>query len=161
MGKRMRASNCTHVEMDRVFGQDQQCYVCGHSPPIGFLYECKQDAESQSLGDLISRKTSKIVTLKSELRKELERCGLSESVIITAEGGHYTHQQLGKLKQQKLELRQTITDVQQANQANDVMSRLAAMAKAPYSTDGALNSTPVADTVGAHVQTRPARRLRR
>lgn len=156
----MRAPNCTHVDMDRVFSHEQQCYVCGHSSPIGFLYECTQDTESQSLGDLISRKTSKIVTIKSELRKELERCGLSESVIITAEGGHYTQQQLGKLKQQKLELRQTITDVQQANQANDVMSRLAAMAKAPYSTDGAFNSTPVADKVGGHVQTRPAGRLR-
>jgi hypothetical protein len=128
--------------MDRVFGHDQQCYVCGRSPSIGFLYECRQDSDAESLHDLLSQDAEKTEPAKSELRRELERIGLGESIIVTAESGHYTKAQLNKLKELKLELRQTIADTRQASQANDAMSQLAAMAKVPSNTDGTFNSTP-------------------
>ncbi|EMD65036.1 hypothetical protein GGP41_003683 [Bipolaris sorokiniana] len=146
MGKRSQTTNCTHVDMDRVYGHDQQCSVCGCSSSIGFLYQCKQDNETEHLSDLISRNTSNIMPVKSRLRKELERAGLSESIIIAAESGHYTNQQLQKLKQMKRELQHTIIDVQQADQANDAISRLMDMAMAPCGTDGAMSSLLPADT---------------
>jgi hypothetical protein len=143
MGKRMRAPNCTHVDMDRVFGRDQTCYVCGREPSIGFLYECRQDSDAESLHDLLSQDAAKMEPAKSELRKELESIGLSESIIVTAESGHYSKAQLNKLKELKLELRETIADMRQASQANEAMSQLTAMAKAPSSTDGTFNSKPM------------------
>ncbi|KAI4665524.1 uncharacterized protein J4E78_002986 [Alternaria triticimaculans] len=143
MGKRLRVPNCTHLDMDRVFGQEQHCGVCGRSPSIGFLYECRQDCEPRLLRTLLARDQDSIEPVKSALRQELEKIGLGESIIITAESGHYTDKQLNKLKGLKLELQQVILDTQQATQASDVVSRLtAAMAKAPYSTDGAFNSMP-------------------
>jgi hypothetical protein len=162
MGKRMRAPNCTHVDMDRVFGREQQCYVCGRSPSIGFLYECRQDSDAESLQDLLLHDTDKIEPAKSELRKELETIGLSESIIVTAESGHYTRAQLNKLKELKLELRETIADMRQASQANEVMSQLTAIAKAPSNTDGAFNSRPMTtESVSALEQSGPPRKRRK
>jgi hypothetical protein len=97
MPKRVRASrapNCTHIEMDRVYGRDQQCGNCGRFPSIGFLYECKQDCETEALCDLLSAENEDpIEPAKSKVRLGLERAGLSESVILTAEKGHYTEAQ--------------------------------------------------------------------
>ena len=150
MGKRLRVPNCTHLDMDRVFGQEQHCGVCGRSPSIGFLYECRQDCEPRLLRTLLARDQDSIEPVKSALRQELEKIGLGESIIITAESGHYTDKQLNKLKGLKLELQQVILDTQQAAQASDVVSRLtAAMAKAPYSTDGAFNSMPDMNAVSS------------
>jgi hypothetical protein len=128
--------------MDRVFGHDQHCGVCGRSPSIGFLYECKQDCKPGLLCTLLSEDQDKIEPVKSAVRQELEKIGLGESIIITAESGHYTATQLRKLKELKLELQQVISDTQQATQASDVVSRLTALAKAPHSTDGTFNSMP-------------------
>ena len=150
MGKRLRVPNCTHLDMDRVFGQEQHCGVCGRSPSMGFLYECRQDCEPRLLRALLARDQDSIEPVKSALRQELEKIGLGESIIITAESGHYTDKQLNKLKGLKLELQQVILDTQQAAQASDVVSRLtAAMAKAPYSTDGAFNSMPDMNAVSS------------
>jgi hypothetical protein len=159
MGRRMRVPNCTHVNMDRVFGRDQQCFVCGRSPSIGFLYECRQDSDTESLHDLLARHAHKFEPVKSDMRRELECIGLSESIILTAESGHYTNAQLAKLKVLKRELRQTIRDTRQPSQANDVMSRLAAMAKAPSNTDSAFNSITATETVsGLEQRTFPSNR---
>jgi hypothetical protein len=162
MGKRMRAPNCTHVDMDRVFGRELGCYVCGLSPSIGFLYECRQDGDAESLHGLIPQDADRTEPVKSKLRKELESIGLSESIIVTAESGHYTRAQLNKLKELKLELRQTITDTQQASQTNEAMSRLAAMAKAPSNNDGTFSSMPTPTESVSDLQkyTRPAKRRR-
>ncbi|KAL6704297.1 hypothetical protein ACN47E_008361 [Coniothyrium glycines] len=142
MPKRVRTPNCTHVDMDRVYGRDNLCYVCGLSPSVGFLYECRQDCDEPTLRDqILEREHDSIEATKSNLRLELETIGLSESVILTAESGHYSPSQLDKLKELKLELRQTIVDTRQANQINDAVSRLAAIAKAPF--DGTFNSMPV------------------
>ncbi|KAG9191111.1 hypothetical protein G6011_09199 [Alternaria panax] len=146
MGKRLRVPNCTHLDMDRVFGHDQHCSVCGRSPSIGFLYECKQDHKITTLRTILSRDQDRIEPVKSALRQELERTGLSESIIRTAESGHYTATQLKKLKELKLELQQVISDTRQATEASDVVSRLTAMAGASYSTDGTSNSLPVTDS---------------
>jgi uncharacterized protein YdcH (DUF465 family) len=136
--KRVRTPNCTHVDMDRVYGRDLQCYVCGREPSIGFLYECKQDCDAQSLRDLWEQDNDDPAELpKSDMRLQLEWAGLSDSVIRAAEQGHYTSAQLEKLKGQKLELRQTISDTLQANQINNAVSRLQAMEQVPPNNDGA------------------------
>jgi hypothetical protein len=128
--------------MDRIYGRDQQCYVCGREPSIGFLYECRQDCSSPSLHDLLSKKEDeKDLKTKSALRLELEGIGLSESVIRAAEQGYYTPSQLAMLKTQKKELEQTIADSIQGSQINDVVARLAAFARAPSNNDGATYST--------------------
>ncbi|KAL1797783.1 hypothetical protein ACET3X_004389 [Alternaria dauci] len=147
MGKRMRVPNCTHLDMDRVFGHDQHCSVCGHSPSIGFLYECRQDHKITTLRTLLSKEQDRVEPVKSELRQELERIGLSESIIRNAESGHYTAMQLKKLKALKLELQQVISDTRQATEASDIVARLTALAGVTYSTDGTLNSLPATDSV--------------
>jgi CRISPR/Cas system-associated protein Cas10 (large subunit of type III CRISPR-Cas system) len=149
MAKRSRAPNCTHLEMDRVYGHDQLCHVCGHSPSIGFLYECRQDWETQSLRDMLMQDhgENEIDLAKSDVRLELESLGLSESVIIGAEQGHYTKPQLEMLKIQKKELRQTISDSLQATYINNAAARLAALAQAPSNHDGAQDSTLGKDVV--------------
>jgi hypothetical protein len=148
MPKRVRTPNCTHVDMDRVYGRDLLCFVCGRSPSIGFLYECKQDSDRESMHDRILREqVDRIEPVKSDLRLELESVGLSESVILTAESGHYTNTQLTKLKELKLELRQTILDTRQASQINDAVAKLAAIARAPF--DGTYGSMPNKDPVSA------------
>ena len=135
--KRVRTPNCTHVDMDRVYGRDQQCYVCGREPSIGFLYECRQDSEAQSLHDLLEQEDEDpMEVVKTDMRLQLEWAGLSESVIRTAEQGHYTTAQLELLKAQKQELRQVISDTLQANQINNAVSKLVAMEQAPPNHDG-------------------------
>ena len=156
MPKRVRAPNCTHVDMDRIYGRDFiQCYVCGRSPSIGFLYECRQDCDSAKLQDYFTQDANYPTgVVKSDLRKDLESIGLSESVILTAENGQYTQAQLIKLKELKLELQQVISDAHQANQTNDAMTKLTALAKVassqlPSNNDGAFNSLPITEQVGA------------
>ena len=140
--KRVRTPNCTHVDMDRVYGRDQQCYVCGREPSIGFLYECKQDCNAQSLHDLLEQENEdQAEVAKSDIRLQLEWVALSESVILTAEQGHYTDAQLEKLKTQKKDLRQIISDSLQASQIMQAMGKLAAMEQAPSNDNGAWTST--------------------
>lgn len=149
MPKRVRTPNCTHVDMDRIYAQHQQCFVCGREPSIGFLYECRQDCGSRSFRDRISRAEGQNTRFsKSPLRSELEAAGLSESVIRTAEQGHYTSVQLGTLKAQKLDLKQTIEDSIQGSQINDAVARLAALAS-PHSNSDGTPSIKTQDTVRA------------
>jgi hypothetical protein len=142
MPKRIRVPNCTHLDMDRVFGRHQLCHVCGNSPSIGFLYECRQDWETQPLRDLLTKddQDDDIGVIKSDTRLNLEWLGMSESVILTAEQGHYTEAQLEKLKAQKKELREIISDQLQASQINDAAARLAALVQTPSDNDGTSNS---------------------
>ena len=142
MPRRVRTPNCTHVDMDRIYGRDQQCFVCGREPSIGFLYECRQDCRSPSLHDLLTGQEDviEIARPKSPLRSELETIGLSDSVIRTAEQGHYTTAQLEVLKAQKQDLKQIIEDTIQGSQINDAVARLAAFARAPSNNDGTMNS---------------------
>ena len=147
MPKRVRTPNCTHVDMDRVFGRDQQCYVCGHSPSIGFLYQCRQDCNLDSLQDLLSLDDDKIEHVKSDLRLQLEDVGLSEAIIVAAENGHYTEAQLTRLQEQKLELRQITIDVQQKSEINQAVAKLVAVIKKPSNNDGTFSSSPVKETV--------------
>jgi CRISPR/Cas system-associated protein Cas10 (large subunit of type III CRISPR-Cas system) len=149
MPKRVRTPNCTHLDMDRVYGRDQLCYVCGREPPIGFLYQCKQDCHTQSLHDILEQENDcQIEVVKSDTRLQLEWAGLSESIILTAEKGHYTAEQLEKLKAQKRELRQIISDQLQASQINIAAARLAAMAHHPSNNDGAFGSSLTKQAVG-------------
>ncbi|KAF2468754.1 uncharacterized protein BDR25DRAFT_372597 [Lindgomyces ingoldianus] len=116
-----KAPNCTHINMDRIYGRDQNCYVCGREPSIGFLYVCRQDdkvvPDTPLEGPRVAHGTLDDhyhdEGLKSDLRRELEGIGLSQYVISAAERGEYTAQQLKKLKLQKLELKQAISDIPQ------------------------------------------------
>jgi hypothetical protein len=143
MSKRNRTPNCTHMNMDRVYGP-YFCVVCGREPDIGFLYECRQDCKAQPLRDLILEGDggkNPARAAKSVMRLQLEGLGLSESVILTAEQGDYTTVQLEKLKTQKRDLRQIISDTLQAAHINDAVAKLVALAHTPSNHDGASNST--------------------
>ncbi|KAF2676458.1 hypothetical protein K458DRAFT_321916 [Lentithecium fluviatile CBS 122367] len=141
--RRLRAPNCTHITMERVWlGDDIQCPVCGRVPSLGFLYECRQDTDVSFshckpavAGNSISESG------KSTLRQELEEVGLSESVIHTAEQGGYTEEQLEKLKILKEQLKQVIADTVQAQQINNAVAKLACYRKGPSNNDGAFNSS--------------------
>ncbi|KAF1921318.1 hypothetical protein BDU57DRAFT_439305 [Ampelomyces quisqualis] len=149
MPKRNRAPNCTHLDMDRVYGRDQDCEVCGRPPSIGFLYECRQDWATPSLRDMLlaTRSGDETDVVKSDMRLQLEWLGLSESVIRAAEQGHYTPAQVEKLKTQKKDLRETISDSLQASQINDAAAKLAALDQTPSNNDGSTHSAPRDDTV--------------
>lgn len=149
MPKRSRAPNCTHLDMDRVYGRDQECEVCGRPPSIGFLYECRQDWPTPSLRDMLQATEVEDETevVKSDMRLQLEWLGLSESVIRAAEQGHYTPAQIEKLKTQKRDLRETISDSLQASQINDAAATLAALDQEPPNNDGSTNSVARKDTV--------------
>lgn len=138
--RRYRAPNCTHLDMDRVFGQHQQCDICGRPPSIGFLYECRQDWETQSLHDVLMEDLGDDgeEVVKSSVRLQMEALEFSESIIRAAENGQYTDAQLEKIKAQKTELRQIISDSLQASQINSAAAKLAAMAS---NNDGACDST--------------------
>lgn len=134
--------------MDPVYGRNQQCFVCGRAPSVGFLYVCRQDnlPLSDIFGERVRESSGQAIT-KSTLRQELEEVGLSESVIFAAERGEYTNAQLEKLKALKLELKQAIEDAEQGAQINGMAAKLAAFAKTPPNNDGALNSTSQKDPV--------------
>jgi CRISPR/Cas system-associated protein Cas10 (large subunit of type III CRISPR-Cas system) len=150
MPKRVRTPNCTHLDMDRVYGREQSCDVCGIPPLIGFLYECRQDYDVPSLRDLLAKdEDDQSEVAKTDVRVQLQWLGLSESVISTAEQGYYTIAQLEKLKTQKKELQQIISDSLQASHINNATVRLAALAQTPSNHDGATNSMVVKTTVSA------------
>jgi hypothetical protein len=137
-----RVANCTHVNMDRAYGRDQQCFVCGRAPSLGFLYVCHQDnlPLSNNFQERVQESFDQAST-KPTLRQELEEIGLSESVIFAAEQGEYTDAQLEKLKALKLELKRAIEDAEQGVRINGMAAKMAAFAKGPPNNDGALNSS--------------------
>ncbi|KAF1999901.1 hypothetical protein P154DRAFT_546008 [Amniculicola lignicola CBS 123094] len=137
--KRVRTPNCTHINMDRVYGRDQYCYVCGREPSLGFLYICKQDDHYPPEGPRQQHGAGNPEESSSEsgLRAELEEIGLSPSVIRAAERGEYTPAQLQKLKVLKVEMKQAISDTLQASQIHALAEQLS-------NIDGASNSVPVA-----------------
>ncbi len=148
MSRRFKTPNCTHVDMDRKYGFDQQCCICGLPPSMGFLYKCRQDSRRNSHNPARSHKMrDKNKAPKSDLRVELEEIGFSESIILNAESGHYTDQQLSKLKEAKLELRQIILDIEQSRDITDAAAKLDIIAHTPSSTDGTPQSKPVKKSV--------------
>jgi hypothetical protein len=143
-----RVANCTHVNMDRAYGREQQCFMCGRAPSLGFLYVCRQDNLPLSNNfDERVRESFNRASTKPALRQELEEIGLSESIIFAAEQGEYTDSQLEKLKVLKLELKRAIEDAEQGVRINGMTAKMAAFAKGPPNNDGALNSTSQKGTV--------------
>lgn len=148
MPRRARVPDCTHRVLDRVYEQDQTCFVCGRPPALAFLYQCTQDCDPETLHDCLLRADpDPIEPAKSNVRLRLEQVEMSESVILAAEGGHYTTTHLDKLINLKQELQQTISDKIQRGQCNDAGSKLTSIAesftsKFPPNHDGAYNSTP-------------------
>ncbi|KAF2264836.1 hypothetical protein CC78DRAFT_543868 [Lojkania enalia] len=132
-----KTPNCTHINMDRIYDDNEICHVCGRFPDIGFLYVCRQqDVPGLPLFDIDP-------ALKSELRMELELVGLSHSVIETAERGEYTAEQLEKLRSQKLHLKQIISGALEASTVGGPYAKLWAHGVA--NNDGTCHSHPEKD----------------
>ena len=102
--------NCTHIDMDRLFGH-HQCQLCWRFPALGWVYVCRQDSYQQGTAMFVPTKTPVELELneQSQLRAELQAIGLSNSVIEAAEKDFYTLEQLEILKLQKLHLKQVIS----------------------------------------------------
>ncbi|OCK82347.1 hypothetical protein K432DRAFT_225425 [Lepidopterella palustris CBS 459.81] len=97
--------NCTHIDMDRLFGP-HQCQLCWKFPSFGWVYVCRQD--NQLPFNFPSAFGDDLADLSSKLREELDEVGLSRSVIETAKKGLYTAEQLEQLKAQKRRVREVI-----------------------------------------------------
>jgi hypothetical protein len=146
--KRVRTPNCTHITMERVhYDEDLPCPVCGRVPPMRFLYECRQDDDIAFSHCAVVDDEDPEEQAKSPLRQELEHIGLSKSVILTAEQGGYTDQQLEKLKTLKQELKQAIADAVQVQQTGIAEAKLSNWQPGPSNNDGALNSSPTKNLV--------------
>ncbi|CAI6302803.1 unnamed protein product [Periconia digitata] len=144
--KRSRAIfSCTHVTMERISaGSHAHCSLCGRVPSIGFLYECRQDWDFGSpYQGIHPEKTLEEVGPKSKTRQELERIGLSESIIIAAECGQYTDAQLNHLKKLKLSLNESVSSISQAYGSTDAGKQMA-------TTDGAASTTYAPDPIQCH-----------
>ena len=151
--KRVRLPNCTHITMARVhYGMHYPCPVCGRVPPLGFLYECVQDIDiafshrSAEVNDGAPAEST-----KSDLRRELEDIGVSESIIKTAEQGGYTEEQIEKVKAMKQAVNHSIADAVQAQQINNAVAKLSHFEQGTSNNDGALNSTPVKEVVSLNM----------
>lgn len=110
---------CTHLTMDKLFGADEPCHMCNRIPTIGFIYACQQDSRHQHDTEMPrSPKSPKMMTKIKNRRapNELELLGFSESVIKAAAAGHYTKQQLQKLKAQKKAVADIIVQALQDNE---------------------------------------------
>jgi hypothetical protein len=97
------------------------CPSCGNYRALGFLYVCRQERDVAYFENLTANLPDENHFAKSDLRREMEKIGLSESVIATAEQGLYTDQQLEKLKAKKTELNGVIAGSLQAAQMRDAI----------------------------------------
>jgi len=106
--------------MDKLFGTDEACHMCNRIPSIGFIYACQQDnPQHQHAPELPKSPKSRNRATKVKNRKapnELEMLGFGESVVKAAAAGHYTKQQLQKLKAQKRAVADTVVKALQDNE---------------------------------------------
>jgi len=106
--------------MDKLFGTDEACHMCNRIPSIGFIYACQQDSPRHQHGPELpkSPKSPKRITKVKGRRapNELELLGFSESVVKAAAAGHYTKQQIQKLKAQRTAVTDTVVKALQENE---------------------------------------------
>ncbi|KAF1345871.1 hypothetical protein BDV97DRAFT_371901 [Delphinella strobiligena] len=99
--------NCTHVDMDRLYGPFS-CDLCQHPSPFGWLYKCSQDYsyEHPALPVDSVMESIKIPSqiMARTLTEELQAMDFSRSIIAQAEAGGYTPAQIKLLKSQKQHL---------------------------------------------------------
>jgi hypothetical protein len=135
--------NCTHIDMDRLFGH-HQCQLCLIFPAVGWVYVCRQDSYQQGTAMSVPTKTPVELELnnQSPLRAELQTIGLSNSVIEAAEKDFYTLEQLDILKLQKLHLKQVISLAVQGFSNNKCSTLI---------TKSSENNPPVTNIDGASV----------
>lgn len=132
--------SCTHVHMDRIYGTDLQCSICGRVPSVNFIYTCQVDADPAFSGlrppvnsTLLStrdRSKSPPVSQQGKRRKlqkpfirepsplsttslitQLRVLGFNASVLKAAETGHYNPEQLNTIIRQKQDVRNTIDSI--------------------------------------------------
>jgi hypothetical protein len=102
------------------------CPSCGNYRALGFLYVCRQERDVAYFENLTANAPDENYFAKSDLRREMEEIGLSESVIATAEQGLYTDQQIKKLKVKKTELNGVIAGSLRAAQMRDAIVHVSA-----------------------------------
>ncbi|KAK7190482.1 hypothetical protein PSPO01_03457 [Paraphaeosphaeria sporulosa] len=97
------------------------CPGCGNYRALGFLYVCRQERDVAYSETHTANSPHGTRSTKSDLRREMEDVGLSESIIATAEKGLYTDQQLEKLKAKKTELNGVVARSLRAEQMRDTI----------------------------------------
>ncbi|KAF2838071.1 hypothetical protein M501DRAFT_992948 [Patellaria atrata CBS 101060] len=110
--RRTQRPNCTHTTMERTYG-NHQCLLCGARPQLGWVYACTQDRTAAETPGSTTAATPSASDLcgKSILRVNLEKAGLSESLILQAEAGCYTEEQITQLRHQKAQVKAQIIAV--------------------------------------------------
>ncbi|KAL5374688.1 hypothetical protein PMIN06_007520 [Paraphaeosphaeria minitans] len=119
-----RAPACTHISMERIplgLSDGFSCPSCGNYRVLGFLYVCRQERDIAYSEIHTAHAPEKNRSTKSDLRREMEGIGLGESVIVTAEQGLYTDEQLASLKAKKTELNGVVAGSLQAAQMRDAI----------------------------------------
>ncbi|OCL15403.1 hypothetical protein AOQ84DRAFT_435023 [Glonium stellatum] len=157
--------NCTHIDMDRLFGH-HQCQLCYRFPSLGWVYICRQDSHQQGTAQFAPKTMPESeLNSQSPLRAELEAIGLSNSVIEAAEKDSYTAEQLEILKLQKLHLKQVISLTMQivSNNSSTPTTKLSENSSPITGIDGAsvnlTNSDRVSDRA-IETSERPVKKLK-
>lgn len=113
---------CTHLHMDKCYGDQFSCHLCGRYPSIGFIYVCQQDYEAKgsfgfSQQSLTSPHPTQHNTVIGDTTSALN--DLSPWIVSAARSGHYTPAQLDLLKAQKQNLRNRIQEHLAAESTNE------------------------------------------
>lgn len=93
--------NCTHMRMVKVYAAGLECDLCRREPSFGFLYVCEQDVTTRPLSSSLSTPRKKLLKGNPKIAAELEQLHFTRSIVKAAAQGHYTPQQIERLKQQK------------------------------------------------------------
>ena len=106
---------CTHMNVVRLFTQDYKCHFCGRVPNIGWIYACEQDNVQPGPAEPLKPRRV-IFKSKKPSSLSMEELGFSKSVIDAANAGHYTQEQIEKMKDQKVHVRSVLADAMEEEQ---------------------------------------------
>jgi len=99
--------------MDKCYGDQFSCQLCGRFPSIGFIYVCQQDYDAKvsfgfSQQSLTSPHSTHHNTMTEATDSDFDN--LSPWIVSATRSGHYTPAQLDQLKAQKQNLRDKIQE---------------------------------------------------
>ena len=111
-----RREGCTHLTMTRVYDQhgSQKCEMCDRVGSMGWLYRCTQDYNGFLPSDSVSSEHShNHPDLRPSQDPALDR--LSPCLTKAIEEGHYSDDQVMRLKEQKMGVKARVIAAEQEN----------------------------------------------
>lgn len=99
---------CTHIHMDKCYGDQSACHLCGRIPAIGFIYVCQQDHRSNLVPTSVSAKCQP--KLASDNTASPDVSNLSAWMVDAAGAGSYSAAQFDTLIAQKQHVKDKIQE---------------------------------------------------